>query len=144
MDEVITYCGLCCLDCFRYHEKIPKHAKAVRDILSEYKFDRFVELAKNHPKCRSLKKYDDFKDVLDFLIVFECRPACKDRKFKEPCKIRACCIKKGMDGCWECKSFRECKKLDVLKPVHGNAVVKNFQILKTKGKKVFLKGPRNW
>jgi len=60
------------------------------------------------------------------------------------CNIRKCCQKKEIDGCWQCSEFEGCKKLDFLKPVHGDTHIKNLKTIKKKGKKEFVKGTTYW
>ena len=60
------------------------------------------------------------------------------------CKIRKCNEKKGTQGCWECRDFESCEKLDFLKTVHDDDHIKNLRILKNKGVKAFIAGKRNW
>jgi hypothetical protein len=47
-----------------------------------------------------------------------------------------------IEGCWECDEFEECSKLDFLKPIHGDANIKNLTKLRKEGVSGFLKGKR--
>jgi len=46
-------------------------------------------------------------------------------------------------GCWECEEFEMCDKLDFLKPIHGDAHLKNPRKIKKQGIDRFLKGKRH-
>jgi hypothetical protein len=78
------------------------------------------------------------------MVKFRCKKGCRNGGGNPFCKIRACCQKKGFEGCWECTEFETCNKLDFLKPVHDDAHTKNLKIIKKKGKTDFIKGKRNW
>jgi hypothetical protein len=45
-----------------------------------------------------------------------------------------------MMGCWECGDFETCSKPDFLKPVHGDATIKNVRRIRKHGVADFLKG----
>ncbi|MGQ4914327.1 MAG: DUF3795 domain-containing protein, partial [Candidatus Asgardarchaeia archaeon] len=55
------------------------------------------------------------------------------------CKIRKCCQKDELEGCWECGEFETCKKLNFLSPNHGNAISKILGKLKNTEEKPFWK-----
>ena len=42
-------------------------------------------------------------------------------------------MKKNIEGCWECNEFETCKKLDFLKPSHGDAHIENLRKIKKQG-----------
>ena len=90
-----------------------------------------------------LGDYDAFKKDLDALAGLRCR-GCRDGGGNPFCKIRKCCQKKGIEGCWECDEFEGCDKSDFLRPVHGDAHIKNLRALKRKGTKGFVKGKTYW
>jgi hypothetical protein len=60
------------------------------------------------------------------------------------CKIRKCCQKKGIEGCWKCEEFETCKKLDFLEPIHKDAHIKNLRKIKKQGIDKFLEGKKYW
>ena len=77
-------------------------------------------------------------------MKFRCRKTCKGGGGPPFCKMRKCCQKKGIDGCWQCDEFETCEKLDYLKPVHGDAHIKNLRILHKKGIDAFVGGKTYW
>jgi len=142
--SLIAYCGLCCLDCFGYNAKIPDLARDLRKELRSSKFEKFADFISTYSFGAVYKDYKKCYDVLGAMVKFRCRKGCKDGGGPPFCKMRKCCQKKGLNGCWECDIFETCKKLDFLKPVHGDGHIKNLRILKKKGPAEFLKGKRNW
>jgi hypothetical protein len=78
------------------------------------------------------------------MVKFRCRRGCRAGGGNPQCKIRNCVRKKGLEGCWECSEFEECKKLDFLCGVHDDAHLKNLRILARKGPEEFVEGKRNW
>ena len=78
------------------------------------------------------------------LVRLRCTNACRGGGGNPFCKIRKCCQKEGIEGCWECNDFEKCEKLDSLKVNHGDAHIKNLTIIKKKGIDKFLKGKKYW
>ena len=142
--SLIAYCGLCCLDCFGYNGKIPDLARDLRKELRSSRFEKFADFVSTYSFGAVYKDYKKCYDVLGAMVKFRCRKGCKNGGGPPFCKMRKCCQKKGIEGCWECNIFETCKKLDFLKPVHGDGHIKNLRILKKKGITEFLKGKRNW
>ena len=139
---LIGYCGLYCGDCPAYKREIPDLARDLRKKLRESRVDRAAPfLAKVH---KGYKKYEQFNEVLGLLTQMRCKKVCRERVRAPACEIRKCCLEKSFQGCWECEEFESCKKSDWLKPVHGDAHLKNMKRLKKVGMNGFLKGKRDW
>ncbi|MCK4250780.1 DUF3795 domain-containing protein [candidate division WOR-3 bacterium] len=138
--ELIAYCGLYCGDCFGYKGKIADLARDIRKELRQEKFDIIV---KGIP-FKAFKNYKECYEVLGALVRLRCKNTCRGGGGNPFCKIRKCCQKKNIDGCWECKEFETCKKLDFLKANHGNAHIKNLRKLTKKSIQDFLKGKKYW
>ncbi|MBA7536183.1 hypothetical protein ES705_28446 [subsurface metagenome] len=138
--KLIAYCGLYCGDCFAYKGKIADLARDLRKELRQEKFDIIV---KGIP-FKAFKNYKECYDVLGALVRLRCKNTCRGGGGNPFCKIRKCCQKKNIDGCWECKEFETCKKLDFLKANHGNAHIKNLRKLTKKGIQDFLEGKKDW
>ena len=68
--------------------------------------------------------YKECYEVLGAFVKLRCKNACRNGGGPPFCKMRKCCVKKEIEGCWECDMFESCKKLDFLKPVHGDAHIK--------------------
>lgn len=138
--ELIAYCGLYCGDCFGYKGKIADLARDLRKELRQEKFDIIV---KGIP-FKAFKNYKECYEVLGALVRLRCKNTCRGGGGNPFCKIRKCCQKKNIDGCWACKEFETCKKLDFLKANHGNAHIKNLRKLTKKSIQDFLKGKKYW
>ena len=138
--NLIAYCGLYCGDCFSYKGKVADLARDLRKELRQAKFDR---LAEGIP-FKEFQHYKECYEVLGALVELRCKNVCKGGGGPPFCQIRKCCQQKGIDGCWECAEFETCEKLDFLKPVHGDAHIKNLRKINKAGVGSFLKGKRYW
>ena len=137
---LIGYCGLYCGDCFSYQGKI---ADLSRDLRKELRKAKFYRIAGGIP-FKEFQHYDQCYEVLGAMVRLRCKSACRGGGGNPFCSIRKCCIKKEIDGCWECDDIETCKKLDSLSEGHKDAHRKNLRIIKKKGIDEFLKGKKYW
>lgn len=146
MDEeaVVCYCGLCCLDCHGYTQKIPDLARDLRKELRRAHYDKFAKTISALPIGSALKNYQECYDALGLMMKFRCNKGCRSGGGPPFCKIRKCCQEKGMKGCWECEIYETCENLDFLKANHGEGHLKNLALLKKNGMKKFVQGKRHW
>lgn len=128
---LIAYCGLDCAECVNHKGEIADMARNLRKKLREEKFDKMVPGLSKFFK--SFQNYEVCYEVLGAMVRLLCNRACREGGGNPYCKIRLCCQKKEIDGCWECAEFETCQKMDFLKPVHGDEHLKNLRKLK-KGK----------
>lgn len=142
--NLVAYCGLYCGDCFAYKGKIADLARDLRKELRDVKFDKTAESLSSLSFFEVFKDYKQSYDVLGAMVKFRCKKACKGEGGPPFCKIRKCCQKKGIEGCWECDEFETCNKLDFLKVNHGDAHIKNLRKIKRAGVDDFIKGKRVW
>ena len=142
--DLIAYCGLYCGDCHGFNGKIPDLARDLRKELRASKYEKFAAVISKEPFGNALKNYKECYEALGMMVKFRCKKGCKNGGGPPFCKIRMCCQKKGFDGCWECVEFETCEKLDFLKPVHGDAHLKNLRKIKKVGDNNFLKGKKYW
>jgi hypothetical protein len=142
--NLIAYCGLYCGDCFAHEGKIADLARDLRKELRAARFDKTAESLSNLSFFKAFENYKQCYEILGAIVGFRCKKACKGGGGPPFCKIRKCCQKKGIDGCWECEEFETCEKLDFLKANHGDAHIKNLRKLRKKGVKEFLKGKKYW
>ena len=140
--NLIAYCGLYCGDCFIYQGRIADLARDLRKELRTSKFSRFAKMISKYFK--PYKNYDTTYEVLGMMVRLRCKRTCRNGGGPPSCKIRNCCMKKKIAGCWECDAFEQCQKLDFLQAVHGDAHIKNLRILKRKGIGQFLRGKKHW
>ena len=143
-EDLVAYCGLCCLDCHGYQQKIPDLSRDLRKELRQTKYKKFAGFISQYNFGKAFRDYDICYEVLGAMVKFRCHKGCKNGGGPPFCKIRKCCQKKGFEGCWECDMFEDCKKLEFLKPVHDDGNIKNLRKIKRKGKREFLVGKRNW
>ena len=138
--NLIAYCGLYCGDCFGYKGKVADLARDLRKELRQEKFDIAV---KGIP-FKEFEHYKECYDVLGAMVRLRCKSACSGGGGNPFCKVRKCCQKKGIEGCFQCDEFETCEKLDSLKVNHGDAHIRNLRRIKKKGADGFLKGKRDW
>ncbi|UCF70230.1 MAG: DUF3795 domain-containing protein [candidate division WOR-3 bacterium] len=138
----IAYCGLSCGDCFIHKGKIADLSRDLRKELRMSKFDRFAGVIGKFFK--QYRNYDKTYELLGMMVKLRCKRMCRSGGGPPACKIRNCCARKGIVGCWKCETFEQCQKLDFLRAVHDDAHIKNLRILKRKGVKQFIRGKKFW
>ncbi len=142
--KMIAYCGLFCQECPSYTGKIADLARDLRKELRTYRYDKMSELLSTFSFFQEFKNYPECYQVLGGLVKMRCKHGCKSGGGPPFCKIRKCCEKKGIAGCWECDEFKTCDKLDFLKISHGDAHLKNLRIMNKHGVDHFLNGKKYW
>lgn len=142
--DLVAYCGLFCGDCHGFSQRVPDLARDLRKELRSTRYDLFAKFISTYNFGRDFEKYDECYKVLGAMVKFRCNRGCRGGGGSPFCKIRKCCLKKELSGCWECPEFEECDKLDFLRPVHGEAHLKNLRNLKQKGTSGFLEGKSYW
>ena len=142
--NLIAYCGLYCGDCFGHKGKVADLARDLRKELRQARFEKTAEFMSTFSFFEVFKNYHQCYEVLGALVKLRCKKACKGGGGPPFCKMRKCCQKKGIEGCWECDDFETCEKLDFLVPSHGDAHLKNLRNLKKKGFNDFLKVKKHW
>jgi hypothetical protein len=142
--ELIAYCGLYCGDCYRHNGKIADLARDLRKELRRYKFDVTAEALSEISFFAAYKNYPQCYEVLGEMVKLRCQRICRDGGGPPGCKIRDCCRKKEIEGCWQCDEFETCKKLDFLVPFHRDAHLKNLKIIAKAGPDSFIRGKRHW
>jgi hypothetical protein len=141
-EHALAYCGLYCGECLFYKGEIADMARDLRKKLRQNKFDKvaagistFFKDFADYPRCY---------EVLGAMVKMRCRKVCQDGGGNPFCKIRVCCNKKEIAGCWECDDFETCDKLEFLKAVHNDAIYKNMRKIRKSGMKAFLSGTKYW
>ena len=142
--NLISYCGLYCADCHAFRGKISDLAIELRKELRRTEYDKFAKYISKFDTGKELKHFDDCYKALGAMIRFRCQQGCRAGGGNENCKIKQCCVNANFEGCWECSEMEKCPKLEILKPSHGNANIKNLKTIRKKGKSEFLKGSREW
>jgi len=140
--NLVAYCGLYCGDCVNYKGEVADMARDLRKKLREAKFDRVAQgLSK---VFKDFQNYEDCYKVLGAMVKLRCKRACRNGGGPPACKIRNCCQKKNIAGCWECDEFEVCKKFDFLETIHRDANLKNIKTIRKQGIEGFLAGTRYW
>ncbi|MFC1938937.1 DUF3795 domain-containing protein [Chloroflexota bacterium] len=142
--DLITYCGLYCGDCHGYQQKVPDLARDLRKELRKSKYKKFADAISTNSFGQAFQNYDKCYEVLGAMVRFRCHKGCRAGGGPPFCKIRKCCQKKNMLGCWECSEFESCDKLEFLQAVHDDGHMKNLRIISRKGTEDFVKGKRYW
>ena len=136
---LISYCGLYCGDCFIRKCEIADLAKELSEKLNQVHFEQYAEgLSNIISEFKPLSPYKKFFNALCSLDGLRCQKYCKQGGGSTSCKIRICCQKKNIEGCWQCEQFEDCEILAWLKPVNGDANIKNIRKIKTKGISKFI------
>lgn len=143
-ENLIAYCGLYCGDCPGYKGILADLARDLRKELKAAKFDKTAEMLSKQSFFKEFKNYSQCYEVLGAMVKLRCKRTCRNGGGPPSCKIRKCCTKKKIEGCWECDEFQSCNKLDFLKENHGDAHIKNLRKLKKKGTKEFIAGKKHW
>jgi hypothetical protein len=142
--ELIAYCGLYCGDCYSYKGKIADLSRDLRKELRQEKFSQRSDKMSETPFFAAFKNYKECYELLGSMVRFRCKRTCRGNGGPPGCKIRDCCRKKNIEGCWECNQIESCRKLDFLKDFHEDAHFKNLAMLKKSGVEKFLKSKRQW
>lgn len=142
--DLVTCCGLCCLDCHGHTGKIPDLARDLRKELRAAHYDKFAKSISAYPFAQAFSHYPECYELLGMMMKFRCRKSCREGGGPPFCKIRKCCQDKQLTGCWECDTRESCEKLDFLNANHGDAHRKNLEIIRKKGVEAFIRGKRHW
>ena len=142
--DVVTYCGLCCLDCHGHRGKIADLARDLRKELRQAKYEKFADTIAKIPIGKPFEHYQQCYNLLGAMVKFRCKKGCRNGGGPPFCKIRQCCQEKKITGCWECNEPETCEKLQFLVPVHGDAHLRNIRIVRKKGIESFILGKRYW
>jgi len=130
-EKLIAYCGLYCGECFVHKGIIADLARDLRKELRQTRFDIMATALSEVPFFKVFKDYQTCYEVLGGMVKFRCKRTCRENGGNPDCKIRKCCRKKNLSGCWECDDYRKCNTLDSLDETHGDAHKKNLNILVT-------------
>ncbi len=142
--DLIGYCGLYCGDCASQTQTAADLARDLRKELRHHRFGQMADMLAKVPIFKEFKDYDKCYNLLGTMMKMRCKKTCRGNGGPPKCKIRQCCRKNNIQGCWQCDDFPACEKLKFLEPHHGVAHLKNLRKLKRQGPAAFLKGKRYW
>ena len=131
--NLTAYCGLYCGDCIRYQSKASDLANQLLNELDHHHFSDYSEIKKRHAK--EFENYDAMVSLLNAVSKFSCEIPCRlgGDGCGGSCEIVRCIKTKSYEGCWECNEFESCRKLEFLKPFHGEAPINNLRIIRECG-----------
>jgi hypothetical protein len=100
--RLIAPCGLLCHTCDAMKDgAVNNAAQRLLFVLGSY--DSFLE---NAPAARPIsEKYNDFKEVLQYLADVKCRGCREDHCMDSNCIVPDCVKSRGIDFCHECGDF---------------------------------------
>lgn len=117
-ENLLSYCGLCCIDCIPSRKEFFTLVNRLDEMLRELQFKHYAELKSETNE--KFKAYPDFFSILHHIKGLQCSNPCKLGGGDPQCKIRLCAQDKGLKGCWQCQARRYCLLLDRLRNVHPN------------------------
>jgi hypothetical protein len=142
--EYVSYCGLFCPDCPLFAGIVSDLVRDLRKELRRVEYDKFAKYVCKFSVGKELEKFKECYSVLGTLMKFRCEKGCRLGGGAENCQIRHCNQEQNLDGCWQCKKYKYCTKLDTLNALHGNAHRKNLEIIEKVGISEFINGNKGW
>jgi hypothetical protein len=134
---LIACCGLYCGDCLRFNSRAAGLARELRAELDRVDFDKYVQVKKT--VAPEFDEYPAWKRMLQAVIDLDCAAGCRAAGCPGlDCSIRACCLGRGLDGCWECDGLDDCPRFDFLTPFHGDLKQNNLRRLREAGPAAWL------
>jgi hypothetical protein len=133
LHNAVAYCGLYCPDCVHFQNAHNAPADALRQALCGARIERYARVPSAF--SASLKQYDAFLRVLDYLADRSCMAVCRTGGGcgGVPCAIMRCCLGNGYPGCWECPDLDACDKFAFLSPQCGDLPRENLRLIKRHG-----------
>lgn len=142
--KLIAYCGLYCGDCLGYKQTVADLARDLRKALRQAHFGELAEVIAQVPAFKTFVNYPQCYEVLGALMKLRCTKTCRGNGGPPSCEIRTCARKRKLDGCWQCDTLETCTTLDMLRPHHGDAHVRNLRKIQRDGAAAFIEGKRHW
>ena len=138
-ERMAAYCGLYCEDCAFRTGTIPDLARDLRGELRRVRFDKVSEVI----PFLDAEAYRQTYEFLGTLVKLRCK-GCKLSSRSRHCRIAQCALRKEYEGCWECPEFADCRKLEFLVPVHGDAHLRNLRRIRKAGVEEWVAGGPLW
>ena len=128
----VSFCGSYCRACDWHTGRIRKTFQSALGMLEEYGLRRFIE---------GKGDYENLKLGLQMLANSAIDSGCKADIAENPeedrCRIRQCCVSKGLDLCNECADF-PCELLKTNPGVIKFHCIENLNEIKEKGIKHWI------
>ena len=137
--NLIGYCALYCGNCVLRIGKVADLCGQLLEKFHEIKFEKWAKgLASLSEEVKAFEKYESCYEVLKAWEEMRCEKPCREGGGSADCKIRICCRKKNIEGCWECEKFEDCDTLARLKPINGEVNINNIRKIRTEGIDKFI------
>ncbi len=137
--KLIAYCGLYCGNCILRKGNIADLAGELLGKFRKIKFEEWAKgLASLSKELKAFENYESCYEVLKAWKEMRCEKLCKEGGGGTFCKIRICCQKKNLEGCWECEQIENCDTLAWLKLVNGEVNINNIRKIRTEGISKFI------
>jgi hypothetical protein len=133
VEDLTAFCGLYCEDCIRYRCTASDLAEELLNEIGKLQFAEYAKVKCTHRK--ELNYFDSMVLCLRAISEIKCEVPCRlgGDGCPEPCEIIKCVKSKEIEGCWKCRNFEECDKLDVLRQFHGDAPINNLREIRKHG-----------
>jgi hypothetical protein len=138
-----AFCGLYCKDCIPSHKELFDLIEKLAALLDNLGFEHYAKF--KAPQVKELQNYGTFRNLLNEMKKLQCKTNCfegpvSDYGCNKNCEMRRCVIDKGIAGCWECKKYKACDKLEQHKKFHPSMehnldMIKGFGLEKWLDKK---------
>ena len=116
-EDWIAYCGHYCGSCHLYKGEIADMAKELLRRLKDPQFQKATEgVQKISGRFKKLSDYRRFSEMLCELDSLRCTQICRHSDATSKCRVRNCCEKKGIAGCWGCQEIESCPVIANLNP----------------------------
>ncbi len=134
-----AFCGLYCKDCIPSNKELFVLIDKLSHLLDNLGFEYYAELKSN--RIKEFQNYKTFRTLLTEMRKLKCDTNCfegpvSEYGCNENCEMRQCVINKSIAGCWECKDYKICMKLEWHKKFHPG-MEHNLNMIKEFG-------PDNW
>lgn len=133
--EKTSFCGLWCGDCIPATERLYEITQELNQLLKEIGFENYAEFKSR--RVPEFKDYDTFINVLNAFEKLHCYNYCRQGPRSEDagcenCKIRACAVEKGFQGCWKCDTYSSCERIEKMERFHPD-IKHNLKMIKEHG-----------
>ena len=128
--ELLAYCGINCKECKLISNRRMILAKLFKESLEELPLDVFKKMVPIFKDVDTVLAF--LKDFSEFMTYQTCCTASGFPCGKPDCEIRICVKEKGMRTCVDCGEYKNCTKLNFLKP-HHKTLLQDLDEIKDKG-----------
>ena len=110
-----AFCGLYCKDCIPSNRELFGLIDRLTELLDNLGFEHYAKF--KSARVKEFQNYETFRKLLAEMKKLKCETNCfegpvSEYGCNENCEIRRCVIDKGIAGCWVCKEYKVCEKLE--------------------------------